>query len=166
MEYGFKFENNDNIQIDQNFSKYIGWQETDYIKEYYSQKTVDMISNKISELLEGIDPNNKKIVVSNQNIINIMNSIENNYRPENGNIYTRYTMSNKNQQDYIKEMIEQTIEVITNNIKCSIEMEINNSKLSIWTTVLGDFNENGLRSHPPIKILNKRPNPMQFNMNY
>ena len=165
MEYGFKFENND-TQIDQNFSKYIGFQETDYLKEYYSKKNVKMISKKVSELLEGVDPNNKKIVVSDQNIINIMNSIENGYRPETGNIYTRYTISNKNSQDYIEEMIQQTIEVITNNIKSSIEMEIQNSKLTVWTTVLGDFNENGLRSHPPIKVLNKRPNPMQFNMNY
>ena len=165
MEYGFKFENND-TQIDQNFSKYIGFQETDYLKEYYSQKNVKMISKKVSELLEGVDPNNKKIVVTDQNIINIMNSIENAYRPETGNIYTRYTISNKNSQDYIEEMIQQTIEVITNNIRSSIEMEIQNSKLTVWTTVLGDFNENGLRSHPPIKVLNKRPNPMQFNMNY
>ena len=47
MEYGFKFENKD-TQIDQNFSKYIGFQESDYLKEYYSQKNVKMISKKVS----------------------------------------------------------------------------------------------------------------------
>jgi hypothetical protein len=41
-----------------------------------------------------------------------------------------------------------------------------NSKLSAWTTILGDFNEHGLRRHAPIKLREKRPMPMAFNMNY
>ena len=45
-------------------------------------------------------------------------------------------------------------------------MEENNKKLSIWTTVYGDFNAHGLRQHPPIKIRKKRPDPFQFHMRY
>ena len=45
-------------------------------------------------------------------------------------------------------------------------MEENNRKLTIWTTVYGDFNAHQLRQHAPIKVLNKRPNPMEFHMRY
>ena len=45
-------------------------------------------------------------------------------------------------------------------------MEENNRKLTIWTTVYGDFNQHGLQQHSKIKVRNKRPNPMEFNMNY
>ena len=45
-------------------------------------------------------------------------------------------------------------------------MEQQNEKLSPWVQVYGDFSEHQLRSHPPIKILEKRPSTMQFNMNY
>jgi len=67
---------------------------------------------------------------------------------------------------YLQDMIQQTIEIITSEVKNNLEMEENNRKLTVWTTVLGDFNEQGLRSHPEIKIRQKRPTPMQFNMNY
>jgi hypothetical protein len=63
-------------------------------------------------------------------------------------------------------MINQTINLIVNDVKNNLETEENNKKLTIWTTVYGDFNEQGLRSHPPIKIRNKKPASMQFNMNY
>jgi hypothetical protein len=47
------------------------------------------------------------------------------------------------------------------------EMAENNSKLSIWTTVLGEgLNEHNLRSYAPIKTRVRRPNPMEFHMKY
>jgi hypothetical protein len=52
------------------------------------------------------------------------------------------------------------------DVKGNLGMDDNNSKLTIWTTVLGDFNEHGLQSHPKIKLREKRPAPLQFNMNY
>ena len=45
-------------------------------------------------------------------------------------------------------------------------MQEANSKLTKWTTVLGDFNLHQLRSHDVIKILNKHPQHMQFFENY
>ena len=41
-----------------------------------------------------------------------------------------------------------------------------NKQLSKWTTILGDFNKYGLRGHSQIKVNNKRPQSMMFNMNY
>ena len=65
--------------------------------------------------------------------------------------------------DYI---VDQVISLLVRNIRNDLEMQANNSKLTIWTTLLGDFNEHGLRQHAPIKIRNKRPDPMLFHMRY
>ena len=63
-------------------------------------------------------------------------------------------------------MIDQVIEIIVSDVKTNYETELNNSKLSAWTTVLGDYNDNQLRSYPPIKVLNKHPQYMAFFENY
>ena len=41
-----------------------------------------------------------------------------------------------------------------------------NNTLDIWNTVYGDFNKAGLRAHPKIKLREKHPQYMAFNMNY
>ena len=46
------------------------------------------------------------------------------------------------------------------------EMADCNNSLSIWNSLYGDFNEAGLRAHPKIKLRERRPATMQFNMNY
>ena len=63
-------------------------------------------------------------------------------------------------------MIDQVINIITTDVKVNLGMDEHNSKLSAWTTILGDFNEHGLRRHAPIKLRERRPMPMAFNMNY
>jgi len=52
------------------------------------------------------------------------------------------------------------------NIKNQMEMEQANKKLTVWTTLLGDFNKEGLRAHAPIKLRRRHPQYMAFNMNY
>jgi hypothetical protein len=95
-----------------------------------------------------------------------MNGIEATYRPETGDIYSRYNIPNGSPLNQLQEMIDQTIELITSDVRNNLEMDENNRKLTAWTTVYGEFNDHGLRSHAPIKVRNKRPAPMQFNMNY
>ena len=137
------------------------------LRQFFSQNTIDIISYKVTELLMGVDPQNRKIIVPNQTILNIMDSVYTNFRPQTGDIFTRFTMpTGFNSDDYINNMIDQTIEIIYSEVKNNLEIEENNKKLSVWTTVLGNFNDNGLRSFPPIKILNKHPAHMQINMNY
>jgi hypothetical protein len=164
MEYGECFK----YKIDQNYNRYIGWDEAGgaTIKEYYSPNTIKTISKQVTELLQGVDPRNRRIIVPEQTIINVMNGIESNYRPTTGDIYGRYNVPNSGPTNHLQEMIDQTIELIVSDVRNNLEMEENNKKLTIWTTILGDFNEQGLRSHAPIKIKNRRPNPFQFNMNY
>jgi hypothetical protein len=96
-----------------------------------------------------------------------MNDIYESYRPPTGDIFSRYIVpSGTSSESYVQNMIDQVIEVITSDVRNNLGMEECNKKLSIWTTVYGDFNSSGLRQHAPIKVRNKRPTPMLFQMNY
>lgn len=153
---------------DNNYVKHVGYkQNNECIKKYYSIETLKTISHKITELLQGVDPNNRPIIVPNKTICSVMSDIYNSYRPPTGDIYTRYIVpSGTTSESYVQNMIDQVIEVITSDVKNNLGMEECNKNLTIWNTVYGDFNLNGLRQHPPIKIRNKHPQQMAFNMNY
>lgn len=150
------------------YIKHVGYSENnDCIKKYFAPNTIKLISYKITQLLEGVDEQNRPIIVPNKTIIGVMNDIYESYRPETGDIYSRYVVpSGTTSESYVQNMIDQVIEIITSDVRNNLEMEENNKKLSIWTTVYGDFNEHGLQQHPQIKIRNKRPTPLMFNMNY
>lgn len=153
---------------DDNYVKHVGYSENNVcIQKYYNQSTVRIISKKITELTLGVDPQNRPIIVPDSTICSIMSDVYNSYRPPTGDIYSRYIVpSGTSSESYVQNMIDQVIEIIVSDIRNNLEMEENNRKLSIWTTVYGDFNQSGLRQHPPIKVRNKRPTPLQFNMNY
>jgi hypothetical protein len=150
----------------QQWSKYYGNSDFGY-NAYFNADTIRTISRKITELTMGVDRLNRPIVVPNDKICNVMNAIYENYRPQTGSIYSRYTIPmGETTQSYVQDMIDQVIEIITSDIRVSLGMEEQNSQLSIWTTVLGDFNDKGLRAYAPIKTLKRRPNPMEINMRY
>jgi hypothetical protein len=161
MEYG------ENL-CDFGYIKHVGYSESNAcIAKYFDPNTVDIISYKVTELLQGVDPQNRPIVVPKPIICSVMNSIYESYRPPVGDIYSRYIIpTGTSSESYVQNMIDQVIEVITSDVRNNMEMAENNSKLSVWTTVYGDFNEHQLRQHAPIKVRNKRPTPLQFNMNY
>lgn len=165
MEYATEI---DSMSNNYNNTKFVGYSDhNDFLKPFFSDATVRTISRKITELTLGADPHNRAIIVPDDIILNVMNNIYENYRQPTGDIYSRYIIQNgSTTQGYIQDMIDQVIEVCVSDIRTRYEIQENNSKLSVWTTVLGDFNEHGLRQHPPIKVRNKRPTPMQFNMNY
>lgn len=153
---------------DDNYIKHVGYSESNpCIKKYFDVQTVRTISQKVTELTMGVNPENRPIIVPNSTICSVMNDIYDSYRPPTGDIFSRYIVpTGTTSESYVQSMIDQVIEVIVANIRSSLGMEECNSKLSVWTTVYGDFNSNGLRQHAPIKIRNKRPAPFQFNMNY
>lgn len=164
MEYGINL----NKEYDENYTKFVGYTENNNcIRQYFSKQTIDILSYKITELLEGVDIHNRKIVVPDKTIANVMSSVYDSFRPQTGNLYSRYNIPNGTGPDnYVQDMIDQVIEIIVSDVKNNLGMEQYNSTLSAWTTVLGDFNSHGLQQHSKIKIRNKRPAPMQFNMNY
>jgi hypothetical protein len=158
-------EQNANFYRDSNYYRYVGWQETaPALRQLFSYDNIKKISYKITQLLRGLIPND--IIVPDESICSILSNIQDNYREQTGDIYGRYNIPNNNPISIAQDMEDQTIETIVSQIRSDYAMRANNAKLTAWTMVYGDFNNHGLRQHSIIKIQEKRPNPMEFNMNY
>jgi hypothetical protein len=143
---------------DDNYYRYVGYKENnDCIQQYFSKETVDTISLKVTELTRGVDPNNRAIIVPRNRICDVMSQIYYGFRPPTAAIYSRYTIPTGEPDNYMQMMIDQVIEVIVSDIRNNLGMEECNRSLSVWTTVLGDFNTHGLSGHDQIKVRNKRP---------
>ena len=148
------------------FIKHVGNIDNICIKNLYSKENINKISCKITELLMGVNKDNRPIVVPDKTICSVMSAVYENFRPETGDIYTRYNIPKAREPDFIQRMIDQVINIITTDVKVNLGMDECNRNLSIWTTVLGDFNLHNLRSHSKIKLRERRPQPMAFQMNY
>ena len=166
MEYAVEID--DTYTCNDGFIKYVGYQESNScIQKYFSLETVQPISHKVTQLLMGVNAQNRPIIVPNKTICSVMDAIYSNYRPPTGDIYGRYNVpTGESTTSYVQSMIDQVIEIIVADVRNNLETEENNSKLSIWSTLYGDFNQQGLQQHSKIKVRNKRPTPMQFQMNY
>ena len=108
----------------------------------------------------------KKIIPSERIVIIALYGVYENHIPRTGDIYGKYLVVDQTQRDDYGYIVDKTISLLIDGIKNDIEMTEANSKLSIWNSVLGDFNENGLRQFPPIKLRNKGPDRMLFHMKY
>lgn len=164
MEHGKQL---DGEPLDFGYIRHSGYQDTSTcLQEYYSKETICLISRKVTQLTRGVNSEGRPIVVPDENIIDVMNGVHEGYRPETGDIYSRYIVENNNRTSMVQSMIDQTIEIITSDIRNNLGMEEHNRKLSAWVQLYGDFNTDGLRQHAPIKVREKRPSPMQFHMRY
>lgn len=152
---------------DYNKMRFVGYTESnDCIKELYAPENIKLVSKQITKLLMGVDPHNRPIIVPDQSICNMISECYDSFRPPTGDIYGRYNIPGSQSNAGFQSIINQAIELITSQVRNTLEIEENNAKLTAWTTVYGDFNEHKLRQHAPIKVRVKRPAPMQFNMNY
>jgi hypothetical protein len=131
-----------------------------------SNNTIKKISDLITNLLIGVRSDNRDIIVPDKTIYSVMSSVYENYIPNTSDIHSRYVVPKKDIIDHMKEIEKQTISIIVSDVRNNIGIEEASSKLSVWNTVLGDFNEHGLQAHQKIKLREKRPMPMLFNMNY
>jgi hypothetical protein len=153
------------IQNDQ-FLRNVGLVEEDPIDAYiFNEKNIRKMSDKITQLLTGVDRKNRPIIVPDKTISSVLSGVRKKFVPEVGNIYSRYNTPNYLESG-TQRIINEAINIIVTDVRNNLETDECNQKLNIWTTVLGDFNEHGLRSHGQIKIREKRPSPMLFNMNY
>lgn len=153
---------NSAIICDDDKMRYVGWDyQLDYNTSYqyfFSPNTVRMISNKITQLLQGVDSKGRSIMVPDDKICHVMSQVYDSHSPKIGDIHTRFVIPDKEPRDDVQTMINRTIEIIVNDVKVNLGMIECNSKLSIWdATLLGDFNRQGLRQYPPIKLREKRP---------
>ena len=168
MENDTTFTCVDGDLCDQNNYRYVGWQvtRTEFDDQFFSKITVQNISNKLSHLLKCLRSDGRPILVDSKVICNVMSSAYQTYRPQLGNGYFMLTQPQEDPRDDMKMLTDIVIQIIYDYIKTEYEMEENNKKLTIWTTLYGDFNEHGLRSHPPLKINENNINKIRFNMNY
>lgn len=154
-------------QYNDNYMRYPGYDESGTCYQYlFHPNTIKRISGKVTELLMGVDLYNRPIRVPDEVIGSVISNIYVNFVPSVGDIFSRLNIPSKDVQSISSKILDQAIEVIVSDVKNNMEMAQNNAKLTVWSTVLGDFNEHGLRSHPIIKTLKRRANPMEFNMNY
>jgi hypothetical protein len=149
----------------------VGWEETSAgnceLNSMYSEPQLEAMSKAITKLLEGVDPENRPIIVSNENIASVMSNVYRfGTRTNIGDIYSRFIVPQAEARNDMRTIMNQTINIIVGNIKNQMEMEQANKKLTVWTTLLGDFNKEGLRAHAPIKLRRRHPQYMAFNMNY
>lgn len=153
---------------DQNYYRYVGWKmsESTFDRQFFSKITVNYISRKVSELLRCLREDGRPVKVSDNVIANVMSSAYNTYRPQLGNGYFMYTQPQDEPRDDMKTLTDIVIQIIYDYVKNEYEMAENNKKLTIWTTLYGDFNEHGLRQHPILRVNDKPINRLRFNMNY
>ena len=157
---------------DDNYMRFVGWDQGGYMgtcaKQYFSKDTIDMISKKVTELTMGVDKENRPIIVPDEQICNVMSQVFISNKPKIGDIYTVFIIPDSAPRNDVQLMIDRTIEIITNNIKTTLGMDQWNQSLSIWDTVLGDFNRQGIQQTPRgfAKINRKHPKKMFFFENY
>jgi hypothetical protein len=155
--------------LDNSYMKHVGWTGTVDDRMNYNSlwapARLQLIQQKITQLLQGVRSDGRNIIVPIDVIGNVLSQVYETNSPQVGSIYSRYIQENPGRND-VRDIVDRSINIIVSQIKNEILNEQNNKRLTIWNTVLGDFNSQGLRAHAPIKIRKKRPATMQFNMNY
>lgn len=154
----------------ENEMKFVGWSETikydNGYKKLFSTEVVKFIQNRVMEILTKAYPDNRPIMPTEHVVLNAISTIYKDSRPGIGDIFTRYTIIQNQPRCDPKTIIFRTINTIARHIMNEYDMLLFNKSLTKWTTVLGDFNKDGLRSHAPIKLRERRTQQMMFNMNY
>ena len=152
--------------------QYVGWEQTVDDNEKYafifSQQNMDYLSATISDALRGVDPQNRKIIIPDDKIANVLSTVyKYGTRANVGDIHSRYIVGPIETRNDIKDINNQTINIIVSAIRDEVQMTEQNKNLSVWdAALLGDFNRQGLRAHAPIKIRKKHPQYMAFFQNY
>lgn len=117
---------------------------------------------------KGVSSDGRDIVVPHEVISSVLNNVQENYRPQTGDIYSRYNIKQFEPRDDANHIITETIEIIVDQITSEFEIAEQNYKLSIWDSVLlGDgISRKGLRQYAPLKMKERRPTPMLFNFSF
>ena len=151
-----------------NYIRYVGWSvsEQPFDRKFFSKDTIENIKTKTSNLLRCLRSDGRPIVVSDRVIAHVMSQIYEKYRPQLGDMYTMLTIQAAEPRDDLKLLTDLVVETIYKNIVEETQMEENNKRLTVWTSVLGDFNEHGLRQYTTIKTVKDNINKVRFNMNY
>ena len=154
--------------INDMYMKHVAYDQTnDDTNELFSPENIKLISKKVTQLLMGVDPQNRPIIVPDKTIGSVLSSVFGTFVPQNvGDINSRYILPCSDEHcSNNQAIIDQAIEIIVSDVRNNLGIEQCNKSLSIWDSVLGDFNRHGLMPHSQIKI-NHNKLPTQFNMMY
>ena len=136
-------------------------------KWLFSPENISKLSGIITEATRDCDPLGRKIVVPPHRIAEVLSSIfRYGKRTRIGDIYTHFNIIQDKARNDVDNINRQALNVIISTIRDEYHTIANNQKLTVWSTVLGDFNDQGLRSHDVLKIRRHMPQRMMFNMNY
>ena len=130
------------------------------VQQFFSKTTVDFISKEITDATLDVDERKRKIILPDDKILHLMNSVYLSYNPPQG------FDTNWSPQQYYDSLINQVIYQAVFDITNVLGREQCVQKYSVWDSVLGDYNRRGLRGYAPIKLRERRPNTMEFNMKY
>lgn len=151
-------------------TQYVGWATISswdpVTRKVFTQRTVDLIKKQVCHYLEGVDPQGRHIVPSDKVVMGALYGVYENHIPRTGDIYGKFLVVDQTQQDDFSYIVDKTISLLVCGIRTDIGMVEANSKLTIWTTILGDFNEHGLRQYAPLKMRKRGPDRMLFHMKY
>lgn len=157
--------------LDTRYTRNVGWSDSvdqrDGYKQLFSESNIQNIQTKITQLLNGLSPDGRPIIVTKDVIGSVLSQCMESHKPQVGDMYSRYILpSIEIERNDVRDIVDRTINIIVTQIRNEYEMANNNKKLTVWNTLLGDFNKEGLRAHAPIKVRKRRSDRMMFHMNY
>lgn len=166
-----QLQNFNSTPSNNSYMAYVGWDYTSGSEkdlEYlFSEANLVTLRDQIAESLVGVDPQGRKIHVALDKIASVLGNVyQNTTRQRIGDIHSRYIVPQDQARCDIREINNTTANIVVRAIRDEYETIENNKKLSVWSTLYGDFNKEGLRSHAPLKIRRRHPQYMAFNMNY
>jgi hypothetical protein len=136
-----------------------------------SSSTYNYIKQEVNKKLSDLN-----LEVNNDFIRKMMIHEINNFRSRYGDEKNKITPTEIhgiyiNQMSLLKPrdiftIINDVIEKVVSNIFIENNMIKNNSKLDKWNTILGVDNEHGLQRHTQIKLNERKPKGMLFNMTF
>lgn len=156
------------MNLNTQYMKYVGYDDTfmPTVRALFNRSTVLFIQKMVYDLSKAHFP--QGVLVKYDIVANVLSAVFNNFRPPTGDMYSRFTIpfDDMANNDYTSNIISQTIRIILDNVVDTLGMERCNQSLDVWTTLLGDFNKHGLRSHDQIKVLRNKPPSALFFENY
>lgn len=150
------------------FTKYVGYDDSfmPTARALFDESTVRFIQKMVYDMSKAYFP--QGVLVKCEVIANVLDAVFGSFAPPTGDIYSRYTIptDDPSNSDYISNIISQTARIVLDDVVNTLGTERHNQSLDVWTTVLGDFNAHGLRSHDQIKVLENKPPSALFFENY
>jgi len=161
----------DNTPVRQDiYMKHIGFHNYSNIvrQQFFTKKTVRIISTLVTKHTKGLDPKNRSIIVPDDDIIDLMNTIYENYSPLTSDMNSKYIIDYEfdSNQYQMSDLISKVVDKLVSEIKTEYGMINFYMTTSIWNTLYGDFNSERLRAHSKIKLNERRPVITEYRMNY